>query len=237
VNDSTRKNLTALIDAYNLLVKGIEQQAEDDVDRASGGVIRAGKGALVESIARRLIETAWLGMEQPAARLSFEKKTVLIQIKPEYVQRIKSPEVAKWIKDNIRDFHYGIKTDVHVNIDRKFVCGVECKAYTENAMIKRILVDFTLLHEAFPDLDCVLFQLESQLGGDYSKPNSPVVFGSKPTHTLISYFDVDLNIITLLEGDRKVDAPIHKPKFYKELKFELLEKAMSAFQNVLDKWA
>jgi hypothetical protein len=237
VKNSTRKQLTALIDAYNLLVKGIEQQAEDDVDRASGGVIRAGKGALVESIARRLIETAWMGMEQPAKRLSFEKKVIQIQIKPDYIKRVKSPEVAKWIKDNIHEFHYGIKTDVHVNIDGKFVCGVECKAYSENAMMKRILVDFTLLRQIMPDLACVLFQLESQLGGDYSKPNSPIIFGSKPTHTLISHFDVDLHIITILEGDRKVDEPIHDPQFFKELKFDLLERAMITFQQILGKWA
>jgi hypothetical protein len=237
MKNSTRKQLAALIDAYNLLVKGIEQQAEDDEDRATGGIIRAGKGALVESIARNLIETAWLGMEQPKERLSFEKKVILIQIKPEYIQKVKSPEVAKWIKDNIRDFHYGIKTDVHVNIDGKFVCGVECKAYSENAMIKRILVDFTLLRQIVPDLACVLFQLESQLTGDYSKPNNPIIFGSKPTHTLLSHFDVDLNIITILEGERKVKEPIHDPKFYKELKFELLEKAMLVFQKILGKWA
>lgn len=63
--------------------------------------------------------------------------------------------------------HYGQKTDVHLYIDGKFVMAIECKAYTENAMMKRILVDFTLLKEVYPNLDCVLLQLESQLGGDY----------------------------------------------------------------------
>lgn len=99
------------------------------------------------------------------------------------------------------------------------------------------MVDFTLLRQMVPDLACVLFQLESQLTGDYSKPNNPIIFGSKPTHTLLSHFDVDLHIITILEGERKVKEPIHDPKFYKELKFELLEKAMIIFQNILGKWA
>jgi hypothetical protein len=237
VKNFTRKQLKSLIAAYNLLVKGIEQQAEDDEERATGGIIRAGKGALVESIARNLIETAWLGMEQSKERLSFEKKVIQIQIKPEYIRKVKNPEVAKWIKDNIHEFHYGIKTDVHVNIDGNFVCGVECKAYAENAMMKRILVDFTLLRQIVPDLACVLFQLESQLTGDYSKPNNPIIYGSKSTHTLLSHFDVDLHIITILEGERKVKEPIHNPQFYKELKFDLLEKSMGIFQKILSKWA
>ncbi|MGH7950696.1 MAG: hypothetical protein ACREFE_02080 [Limisphaerales bacterium] len=104
-------------------------------------------------------------------------------------------------------------------------------------MMKRILVDFTLLRQVVPDLGWMLFQLESQLTGDYSKVSNPVIFGSKSTHTLLSYFDIDLYIITLLEGERKVDEPIHKPEFYKELKIEVLEKATSDFQAILKRWA
>jgi len=50
-------------------------------------------------------------------------------------------------------------------------------------------------------------QLESQLGGDYST-DKDIIFGSRSTHTLLSHFDIDLNIITLLEGERKVKRPI-----------------------------
>jgi len=225
-----------LVKAYNLLVRGIEKQAEDDEDRAYGGVVRAGKGALVESMARRLVEIAWIGMGQPAKRLSFTHETIPVPIRTDYLKRIRNPEVAQWIHDNIHDFHYGIKTDVHIHIDKRFVCGVECKAYTENAMMNRILVDFTLLRQVIPDLGCVLFQLESQLTGDYSKVNNPVIFGSKSTHTLLSYFDIDLYIITLLEGERKVDKPIHRLEFYKELKIEVLEKAARNLQSILKTW-
>lgn len=232
-----QKELKSLIQAYHLLVKGIEQQAEDDEDRAYGGVVRAGKGALVESMARNLIEAAWSDLGQKKERLSFNKKTIPVPIKPDYIKKIRNPEVAKWIRDNLQDFHYGIKTDVHINIDDRFVCGVECKAYCENAMMKRILVDFTLLSQATPNLACVLFQLESQLTGDYSHVTKPVILGSKSTHTLLSYFDVDSHIVTLLEGERKVDAPIHKPAFYQELKIEALKKAALRFQEILKKWA
>lgn len=231
------KKLKELVKAYNLLVKGIEKQAEDDEERAYGGILRAGKGALVESMARKLVEIAWAEMGQPEKRLSFIRKTIPVPIRPDYIKRIRNPEVAQWICENIQQFHYGIKTDIHINIDDSFVCGVECKAYSENAMMKRILVDFTLLKQIAPDLSCVLFQLESQLTGDYSKITNPVIFGSKSTHTLLSYFDIDLYIITLLEGERKVDAPIHNSKFYKELKLQVLEKAVLDFEAILKKWA
>jgi hypothetical protein len=83
------------------------------------------------------------------------------------------------------------------------------------------------------NLHCVLFQLESQLGGDYSQPNKDIILGSYSTHTLLSYFDVDLIIITLLEGERKVDKPIHKKEYYKELRPENLYKAIDVFKQLL----
>ena len=114
--------------------------------------------------------------------------------------------------------------------------GIECKAYTENAMFKRILVDFTLLKQANKSLDCVLFQLESQLGGDYGKISKNIVYGSKSTHTLMSYFDVDLAIVTLLEGERKVDRPIHKKVYSKVLSEVCLLKALIFFEERLKKY-
>ena len=48
--------LNTLITTYDKLVKGIDEQAAISRDRAYGGVIRAGKGELVESIANHLIQ-------------------------------------------------------------------------------------------------------------------------------------------------------------------------------------
>ncbi len=227
------KEVLSLINAYEFLVKGIDTKAKDNLDdRAYGGVVRAGKGLLVESMAKSLVEIAWKELGGDPQRLSLEKQTVRIPIKPEYVEKIKSPEVKEYIKKNIGDFYYTLKTDVHVYIDGKFKIAIECKAYTENAMMKRILVDFTLFKQVYPDLSFILLQLESQLGGDYST-NNDVKYGSPSTHTLLSYFDIDLNIITLLEGERKVDKPIHKSEYYKSLRVESLMTALEVFKKLL----
>lgn len=227
------EEIKELVNAYNLLVGGIDNKAHENDERAYGGIIRAGKGVLVESIAKRIVELAWAEIGGDKKRFSLEKQTTKIPINPAYIEKIKSEEVREYIKKNIKDFYYTLKTDVHTYIDKKFVLGVECKAYTENAMFKRILVDFTLFKEAFPKLNCVLFQLESQLGGDYSSPSKKIIFGSHSTHTLLSYFDVDLHIITLLEGERKVDKPIHKKEHYKKLNERILMKALEIFKKLL----
>jgi len=235
MSNETEKQMQAIIEAYEYLVRGIDKKAVGEKERAYGGIIRAGKGQLVESITQNLIMIAWESTGESAARLSFAHSSFKFSIKKEYVEKIKQPEVKKLILEHIDDYYYRFKPDIQVCVDGRFVMGVECKAYTENAMFKRILVDFTLLKTSYPDLDCVLLELESQLGGDYSELKD-ITYGSPSTHTLLSYFDIQLNIITLLEGERKVDKPIHKPEFYKPLKKESLERTVLVFKQLLEKY-
>jgi len=226
-------NIAEVKKAYEILVRGIDDKAKDNDERAYGGVIRAGKGLLVEGIAKNLVEIAWDELGGNTKRLSFHHENTKIPLRLEYLSRIRPKEVSDYIRAHIDQYFYGLKTDIHVNIDGFFVIGIECKAYTENAMLKRILVDFTLLKHVVPNLKCVLFQLESQLTGDYSHTSQKVTYGSASTHTLLSYFDVDLHIITLLEGERKVDQPIHKPDFYKNLTEVSLQKAVDTLKEIL----
>ncbi len=223
-----------LINAYNLLIGGIDATANDDTsDRAYGGIIRAGKGLLVESISKEMIRIAWAEIGGEANRISLQKEKVNIPLNQSYLNKIKNTAIVEWIKNNIQDFIFQAQVDIHVYIDGELKMGVECKAYAENAMMKRILVDFTLLKQIYPNLTCVLLQLESQLGGDYSKLSNDIIFGSRSTHTLISHFDVDLNIITLLEGERKVDKAIHKKEHFKELDEINLLKALEILKLLL----
>ncbi len=227
------KKFIPIIDAYNALLKGIEPEAKSSKERAYGGIIRAGKGKLVESIGKELIKISWEDLGRDLSRLSFSSKIVKVPINRSYLARIKSREVRDYIRENIKDFYYPLKSDIHLFVDNEFKMVVECKSYTENAMLKRILVDFTLLKQVYPNLKFVLLQLESQLGGDYSS-GKVVKYGSPSTHTLLSYFDIDLNIITLLEGERKVAQPIHKPQFFKQLKIRALLEAVNVFKELLE---
>lgn len=225
-----------IVKAYKILVKGIEAEADDNDERAYGGIIRAGKGKLVESIAKHMVEIAWDKLKGKPERLSFEKQTFKVPINKPYINKIKYKEVRDYILSHIDDYYYGLKTDVLVSIDGKVAMGIECKAYTENAMMKRIMVDFTFLKTVVPEICCILVQVESQLTGDYSSPRKTIIFGSHSSHTIMSYFNVDLNIITLLEGERKVDEPIHKPDHYKDLKKDVLELGINIMCDLLKKY-
>jgi len=229
-------SIKEIVKAYNLVVKGIETQALENKERAYGGVIRSSKGYMVENITRLLLEVAWNELNGDPRRLSFDKHTKRLPIKRDYINKLEDEEVKEYILENINKYYYLLKTDVHCNIDGELVIGVECKAYTENAMMKRILVDFSLMKHGWKNLNCFLLQLESQLGGDYSNINARKIFGSKSTHTLFSYFDVNIEILTLLDGERKVDKPIHNPKYYKELDEKHVRVIVNKFKNVLKQY-
>lgn len=224
------KRLSEMVEEYNILMGSTQSMIQDNPNRRSGGVIRSAKGKYVEEIPPKLVTYAWESIGGDISRLDFTKRTQRLPINPEYLASL-DPSVSRYINGNIVDYFYTLKADVHVNIDKKFVVGIECKAYTENAMLKRILVDFQLMRKLNPSLKCVLLQLESQLTGDYSNVNTSINYGSRSSHTLMSYFDYPLEIITLLEGERKVDEPIHE--IYKPLTEFALQKAVNKFQNIL----
>lgn len=73
--------LNTLITTYDKLVKGIDEQAAISRDRAYGGVIRAGKGELVESLVTHLVQIAWEDvLHQNRARMEINKKKMPIGI-------------------------------------------------------------------------------------------------------------------------------------------------------------
>jgi hypothetical protein len=231
-----------IINAYTRVVGGIDAEAHNpESERAYGGIIRAGKGKIHESITKQLISLAWRKLEQPESNLQIEHFTTYIPLNQGYIERIQNPEIKEYLQGRLPSLRYPMAIDWTVSIRKEDmsgfqpIVGIECKTYTENAMLKRVLVDCSLLSTIYPDMSFILVQLESQLGGDFSELN-PITYGSPSTHTLFSYFGIDLDIITLLRGERKVDRPIHKAEFFKPLERGSLEIAINQISQVLDRY-
>lgn len=224
-------NVTDIIRTYETVVKVVDDKAKEQTDRAYGGVVRTVKGKLQEIITEAIVKIAWTNLNGKKERLEINSNKIKIPIQKSYIDNIKNEKIKLYIKKHIADYFYGLSVDKHIFIDGKFIMGIECKAYTENAMIKRILVDFHLLKSVYPKISCYLFQLESQLGGDYSTL-SENIYGAHSTHSIMSYFeDVNLNIFTFLKGERDINSPIHK--HFKQLEEKVIQNAISLVQNDL----
>lgn len=222
MDDAIEKAVINIKLLYENVINNIDNAAKVSLDRAYGGMVRMSKGTLVENIADVIILAAWELAGGSKFDIKINSNKFNVPIMEEYLKKICDPN----IKITLKNHSYRISVDRHVFIRNKFVLGLECKAYTENAMIKRILVDFYLLKTLYPNISCYLLQLESQLGGDFSECKD-ITLGSPSTHTLLSYFpNVDLNIITLVNGERKVDKPIHKKEHYKPINENQVRKAV-----------
>ncbi|OQB26437.1 MAG: hypothetical protein BWY10_02135 [Chloroflexi bacterium ADurb.Bin180] len=222
-----------IINEYENLVEAVAAELQAHPSRARAGIIRSIKGKFVEKLCRSLVQNAWDRLGGAEARLTFVHAPVRIPLHEAYLSRLENPELADYIKKHIHKYVYEQKMDVPVCVDETLVMAIESKAYAENAMMKRVLVDFALLKHVHPSLRCVLIQLESMLGGDYSEISSPLTLGSFPTHTLLSYFDVHLHIITLLAGERRVNREILDPRFHKPLDPNSLEQAVTVLRSLL----
>jgi hypothetical protein len=206
-------------------------ESKSNTDRALGGVLRSIKGTLVADITEAIVKIAWKEKGGSPYLLKFDQSREILCVEEAYIKRQKDPAVRDYLSRNRKE-GFGFSVDKHVFIDGELVLGIECKAYAENAMLKRILVDFNLLTQSHPDMNCALVQLESMLGGDYAN-GKEAQLGSVKSHALMSQFDYDLNIITLLEGERKVNEPVHDPKHLKTLEPKLVRIAIERIKGLL----
>jgi len=176
------------------------------------GAVRYTKGKIVEDITKDLIKIAWSKISNDASRLKMDKKKVVIKTNDEV---------------------YKLSQDIHIYIDGIFRISIECKSYTEVAMYKRVLVDASLLKNAVPMIGAFfIVQLANFLGGDYSKKIEAK--GSESVITLNRLFpEVNMNVITLLDGDRDINKSLHKPEYFKPLREERLNYAIEQFRKAM----
>ncbi|MCY4156622.1 MAG: restriction endonuclease [Gammaproteobacteria bacterium] len=197
-----------------------------------GGALRSRKGKLVENMAKKLVRAAWENLGRPNRELEFRKGKHDIPLNKEYLDRISPADLLNSIREDRAQYVYKLGCDVQCYLRGTFALAVECKAYAEVAMLKRVLIDATLLSKKYPGIECVLLQLESQLGGDYKDAKYPPK-GSPSAHTVMSHFAVDLTILTLLRGERRVKKPIHREKYFKDLTLDSLRSAVNELEKVL----
>ena len=200
-----------------------------------GGQTRGKKGAFVENIIEAIVRLSWDELGGVANRLNIEKQTEPIAIEENYVKNLKYEYLRHHIRLNKNKYIYKVEFDRAVEIDNNLVLAIECKAFTDNTMLRRTLRDFELASIANPKLLFCLFQLENALGGDYGDPNKSEYLGSESTHTLMSHSPtVSLEIITLLDSNHHPTGLLHKPEHFKELPVENVITCVSKFRILLE---
>lgn len=226
---------------YQTLINLQNNFKQTNQQRSYGGYLRSKKKILLETLVKNMIENIWIELGKNPNRLIINSQKIAIPINDQYLQKQASiqSDLRNYVRTNPDKFVYKLSVDQHVYIDNQLVMAIECKSYTENAMIKRIFVDFQFLKTVAPQIETFLVQFESQLGGDYSllkRQNSPI-FGSYSTHTIASFFPtVNLKIRTLMAGERLVNQPIHNLDFLKTIDYNALSTLYDEFRELLEQF-
>ena len=221
------KDIDSLVSYYEEIIQNLQKEE-------SQGQIRAKKGDLVTVLARGVVRLAWHELNFKEDDLTFRSSyKVELDIQDEYIKKL-AEEIKIDIKKNLDKYKYKLKIDVPVFHNNNLFVAIECKAYAENAMLKRVLLDAEIVRRNYPNIKNVLFQLENQMGGDYSNINKSLHLGSGSSHALMSFFPkVKLHVITLLEGERKINQPIHQKEYYKPLTKKSVERAVNTMKSII----
>ena len=231
------KGVTAIIQAYESIMLGSDQRSDDSDDKAYSVILRSGKGELVESIAKTLVKLSWIYyLGQDAERLTIDNTKLKIPIKKDYISKMQPDNLRAYIEQNSGLIFYSLGADLHIWIDKTLALPLECKAYADSSTLRRVIADAMLFKEAQHVSKYILLQLESQLGSESIK-NSSSPYGNLSIHALLSYFDVELEIVTLLSGERKADKPIHKKEFFKPMSRESIYSAIGRVTKALQTYA
>jgi hypothetical protein len=183
--------------------------------RARGGRVRGSKGSTVQWLAESCISAAWDALNGGVLELGLRRGSFTVGgvgVSGEYTAPV----------------------DIEVWVRGRCVAGVECKAYTDISMYKRVLVDFQLLKTVLPGVEAVLFQAESMLGGDYSTGGVVSATGSEVVRVLNSHFpQAGIRILTALPGERDSQKPIHTAAGRKLLTADRVQECVDEFSRIL----
>lgn len=212
--------------------------AENKVDlikkrtsRASGGIKRMAKGDLVEEIYSRIIKFC---LDEKKSKLKLinkmgnlpknVNKVPILKVSQNYINLKNLKFTDKELATGYEDKFDGFIID---NQDIKFV--LEYKAYSENTMLKRCLVDASIAQIFDKNINYCLCLLQSHL-----YQNQRLI--GYNAHSLMDFFyqkfKVNVDILILVKEPRVVNEDIIKKKY--QIDYELLEDAVNYFLNNLE---
>lgn len=212
--------------------------AENKVDlikkrtsRASGGIKRMAKGDLVEEIYSRIIKFC---LDEKKSKLKLinkmgnlpknVNKVPILKVSQNYINLKNLKFTDKELATGYEDKFDGFIID---NQDIKFV--LEYKAYSENTMLKRCLVDASIAQIFDKNINYCLCLLQSHL-----HQNERLI--GYNAHSLMDFFyqkfKVNVDILILVKEPRVINEDIIKKKY--QIDYELLEDAVNYFLNNLE---
>ena len=188
----------------------------------SGGQQRGKKGEFVPQLCELFIRGSWDLLGGDFRRISVVRKHILVP-----VSTVGNAGSVK------------IEIDSLVGVDGKPVTGFECKAYTENAMMKRVLFDYSALVSHAPEFSTVfLFQLQNAMGDGLQYK-----IGEALNSRLYNMARIqmkmrlpEIRVVTLLPESRSSLRALHDADVTADLSDDRISEIIDVFKDTLRKF-
>ena len=154
----------------------------------SGGKMRGDRGEDIETFVINSIN--YIGKEL---------KTNLIAKKGSSDKKLMKLEINNKV---IKKMH---QVDVHVYLNKNFICAIECKAYLDSCYYVRACDDFKLFKKFGYDIKNYIFTLENSIDEDTK------LFTDHITDNICD------NVFYILDGKRSSSKPIYDERYKKEI--------------------
>mgnify|MGYP001237056295 CR=1 FL=1 len=228
---------------------GLElKELKDELDQtlsgniqSSGGKKRAAKANLTKDVFSKIINYC-IKETSSNYKLINKESELPTEIKKRLPKLLVSEEYKKHKKVEFKQHQInekGVDYDAFIIEKDELKMLIEYKSYTETSMLRRVLFDAWIAKDYGLEAKYCLCMLETSMGFKKRGEKKSELDLSYQSHAfrdfMIKHHDVDIDILILLDGQRKSQEDIAEEKYRKKIPIEKLKFIVNYFKEFLKK--
>ena len=228
---------------------GLElKELKDELDKtlsgniqSSGGKKRAAKANLTKDVFSKIINYC-IKETSSNYKLINKESELPTEIKKRLPKLLVSEEYKKHKKVEFKQHQInekGVDYDAFIIEKDELKMLIEYKSYTETSMLRRVLFDAWIAKDYGLEAKYCLCMLETSMGFKKRGEKKSELDLSYQSHAfrdfMIKHHDVDIDILILLDGQRKSQEDIAEEKYRKKIPIEKLKFIVNYFKEFLKK--
>ena len=219
----------------------LDKTLSGNIIQSSGGKKRAVKANLTKDVFSKIINYC-IKETSSNYKLINKKSELPTEIKKRLPKLLVSEEYKKHKKVEFKQHQIkekGVDYDAFIIEKDELKMLIEYKSYTETSMLRRVLFDAWIAKDYGLEAKYCLCMLETSMGFKKRGEKKSELDISYQSHAfrdfMIKHHDVDIDILILLDDQRKSKEDIAEEKYRKKIPIEKLKLIINYFKEFLKK--
>ena len=219
----------------------LDKTLSGNIIQSSGGKKRAAKANLTKDVFSKIINYC-IKETSSNYKLINKESELPTEIKKRLPKLLVSEEYKKHKKVEFKQHQIkekGVDYDAFIIEKDELKMLIEYKSYTEKSMLRRVLFDAWIAKDYGLEAKYCLCMLETSMGFKKRGEKKSELDISYQSHAfrdfMIKHHDVDIDILILLDDQRKSKEDIAEEKYRKKIPIEKLKLIINYFKEFLKK--